>query len=240
MVLRDWWERVQGWALENLVAHGIPRGQDWLGLTPSGPHMSADQVRRQASALGGVAFLIDMGPRWVKRLLAHGSAEQAEAYAEHLIDQAAFVLRSQDIGVLVATPPMLARLCRRDELVELVQSTVKAIHWGGAHMDDDTRQFYSNDLFPGVKLHGTYGTTMLLGEAASEHLGLANDDPCIFDPLAPYIRHNRPARNGRGRTSACCAPVGQLELGEGGCRVTLPLRMGRAVGTGSGDRAVTA
>ena len=33
--------------------------------------------------------------------IAAGKAEEADAYSEHLIDQAAFVLQTQDIGVLM-------------------------------------------------------------------------------------------------------------------------------------------
>jgi hypothetical protein len=53
-------------------------------------------------------------------------------------------------------------------------------------MDADTRQLYRTEVFPGVVLDGTYGSTMVLG-GALERLGLTDEDPCIFDPPAPYI-----------------------------------------------------
>jgi hypothetical protein len=140
----------------------------------------------QAAAHCGLNFTIDMDPRWVKKLIAAGKAEEADAYAEHLIDQAAFVLLSQDIGVLTSTPPLLERLARRDELVELVRQRVQMIQWGGAHMDADTRQLLRTEVFPGVAIVGGYGSTMILG-GATERLGLSDDDPCIFDPYSPYI-----------------------------------------------------
>jgi hypothetical protein len=127
-----------------------------------------------------------MDPRWVKKLIAAGKAGEADAYAEHLIDQAAFVLQTQDIGVLMTTPPLLERLARRDDLVELVREKVQTIEWGGAHMDADTRQLYRTEVFPGQTLHGGYGSTMVLG-GAPERLGLTDDDPCIFDPFSPFI-----------------------------------------------------
>jgi phenylacetate-coenzyme A ligase PaaK-like adenylate-forming protein len=96
------------------------------------------------------------------------------------------VLETQDVGVLWSTPPLLERLARRDELVELVREKVQAIGWGGAHMDADTRQLYRAEVFPGVMLDGNYGSTMVLG-AAPERLGLTDEDPCIFDPPSPYI-----------------------------------------------------
>jgi phenylacetate-coenzyme A ligase PaaK-like adenylate-forming protein len=186
VVLRDWWDRMIAWQVAHLEARGAPRERDWLALIPSGPHMAGELMKRQPAALGGLSFLIDMDPRWVKKLLAAGKADEADAYAEHLIDQAAVVLQSQDIGVLMSTPPLLERLARRDDLVELVRDKVRMILWAGAHMDADTRQLYRTEVFPGLTLEGHYGSTMVLGGAA-ERLGLSDDDPCIFDPFSPSI-----------------------------------------------------
>jgi hypothetical protein len=148
--------------------------------------MAGALMRSQAAAVGGVAFTIDMDPRWVKKLIGAGKADEANAYAEHLIDQAAFVLQTQDIGVLWSTPPLLERLARRDDLVELVREKVELIEWGGAHMDADTRQLYRTEIFPGLTIAGGYGSTMVLG-GAPERLELTDEDPCIFDPPSPYI-----------------------------------------------------
>jgi hypothetical protein len=84
------------------------------------------------------------------------------------------------------TPPLLERLARRDELVELVNAKVKVIRWGGAHLDPDSRYLYRTEIFPEVKLFGAYGSTMMLG-FAGERSDLTDDDPCIFDPMSPYV-----------------------------------------------------
>jgi phenylacetate-coenzyme A ligase PaaK-like adenylate-forming protein len=186
VMLRDWWDRMLARQLAQLQAQGVPDGSNWLVLFPSGPHLAGEFMRRQAAALGGLAFAIDMDPRWVKQLIAEGKGDEAEAYAEHLIDQAAFVLETQEVAVLGCTPPLLERLARRDRLVELVRQQVHVIEWGGAHMDADTRHLYRTEVFPGLTLRSGYGSTMVLG-TASERLGLADDDPCIFDPFSPYI-----------------------------------------------------
>jgi len=47
--------------------------------------------------------------RLARLLLEDGKAAEAEAYAEHLVEQAAFVLRSQDIEVMITTPPLLSQ-----------------------------------------------------------------------------------------------------------------------------------
>jgi phenylacetate-coenzyme A ligase PaaK-like adenylate-forming protein len=186
VILPDWWERSIGWHRASLDARGVPHDVDWLILYPSGPHMAGELFRSQATLLGGDRFTIDMDPRWVKKLIAAGKFEEADAYAEHLIDQAAFILQTQDIGVLACTPPLLERLARRDDLVELVREKVHAIMWGGAHMDADTRALLRTEVFPGVQVIGDYGSTMILGGAV-ERPGLTDDDPCVFDAFSPYI-----------------------------------------------------
>jgi phenylacetate-coenzyme A ligase PaaK-like adenylate-forming protein len=186
VVLRDWWDRMLANAVARFGERGVPRHRNWLVLVPSGPHMAGELLRDQISAMRGVELTIDMDPRWVKKLLAAGKSDEADAYAEHLVDQAALVLQTQEIGVLVSTPPLLERLARRDDLVALVRRTVHSIIWTGAHMDVDTRHLYRTEVFPGAALHGIYGSTMVLG-GTNERIGLADDDPCIFDPFSPYI-----------------------------------------------------
>jgi acyl-CoA synthetase (AMP-forming)/AMP-acid ligase II len=184
--LRDWWDQIVGRLVATLDEREVPRNVDWLALAPSGPHMAGALARAQVAATGGLVFAIDMDPRWVKRLIAEGRASEAEAYAEHLLDQAAFVLATQDIGALMCTPPLLERLARRDDLVELVRRKVQVIQWTGAHMDADTRFLYRTEVFPDIDLHGLYGSTMILG-GADERLGLGDGDPCIFDPPSPCM-----------------------------------------------------
>jgi phenylacetate-coenzyme A ligase PaaK-like adenylate-forming protein len=186
VMLREWWDHMLAVQIAHLEERGFPRNRNWLALLPSGPHMAGALMRWQAAAMGGVGLAIDMDPRWVKKLIAAGKADEANAYAEHLIDQAAFVLQTQDVGVLWSTPPLLERLARRDDLVELVRENVEAIEWGGAHMDVDTRRLYRTEVFPGLQIDGGYGSTMILG-GAPERMGLTDDEPCIFDPPSPHI-----------------------------------------------------
>jgi phenylacetate-coenzyme A ligase PaaK-like adenylate-forming protein len=186
VLMRDWLDRMLGAMRANFAAHGFSPGPDWLGIVPTGPHIVGELFRRSAAAFGGYGFTIDLDPRWVKRLIAEGRGQNVGAYADHLIEQAAFVLRSQDIGVLMITPPLLERLALRQDLVELVNEKVHAISWGGTQLDLDSRELYKTEVFPGVALHGNYGSTMMLG-VASERPHLAGDEHCVFDPLSPYV-----------------------------------------------------
>jgi hypothetical protein len=62
VVLREWWDRMLAWQVAHLDARGVPRNGNWLVLIPSGPHMAGEMMRRQAAALGGMSFTIDMDP----------------------------------------------------------------------------------------------------------------------------------------------------------------------------------
>lgn len=166
---------------------GLSRRRNWLCITPSGPHGALEQARRAARAWGVVAFAIDMDPRWVKKQIGSGKQKEADLYAEHLVDQAENILGGQNIGCIYVTPPVLARMIRRDNVVDLIRGSVELISWGGASMDADTRRFYSTELFKGMKLNGGYGTTMALGSGGRQRFGAENADQTIFDPsLSPY------------------------------------------------------
>ncbi len=186
VLLRDWLERLIAWSSAQLDGHGVPWGVDWLVCVPSGPHMVGPVIAAQAAHREGLAFLVDLDPRWVKKLIAGGKAEEAAAYGEHLVDQLAHVLQTQDVGVLMITPPVLERLTRRDDLVKLVNEKVRAINWVGTQMDADTRYLYRTEVFPDTVLYSGFGSTMILGNA-SERPGLTDDDPCVYDPFSPYM-----------------------------------------------------
>jgi phenylacetate-coenzyme A ligase PaaK-like adenylate-forming protein len=206
VVLPGWWDQNTAGTSAALDAHGFPRNVNWLAVTPSGPHLAGQLGSRAVAERGGINFSVDMDPRWVKKLIAAGKVDEAGAYAEHLVEQAAFLLRTQDIGVLVTTPPLLERIARHDDLVDLINKKVQGIVWAGAHMDADTRYLYRAEVFPGVKLCGMYGSTMILG-SATERAGGNGDDPCVFDPPAPFITF-RVIDPGTGR------PVGYGERGQ--------------------------
>ncbi|MGH3166478.1 MAG: phenazine antibiotic biosynthesis protein [Trebonia sp.] len=184
--LRDWLNRILTWSNANLDAHGFTRGVNWLGIVPTGPHFVGELFARSAATHGDLGFRVDLDPRWVKKLIAQGKTDEASEYAEHVIDQAAFILQTQDIGVMTITPPLLERLVRRRDLVDLINEKVAAIRWGGTQMDPDSRFIYRTQVLPEVTLYGHYGSTTILG-IAGERPDSANDDRCVFDPFSPYI-----------------------------------------------------
>jgi phenylacetate-coenzyme A ligase PaaK-like adenylate-forming protein len=186
VLLRDWLDTLLGWSSAQLDGHGVPQNVNWLCAIPSGPHMVGPIIAEQARYRGGLAFAVDLDPRWVKKLIAEGKGAEAAAYGEHLVDQLAFLLETQDVGVLMITPPVLERLARRDDLVKLVNEKVSAINWVGTQMDADTRYLFRTEVFPDIVLYSGFGSTMILGNASERH-GLTDDDPCVYDPFSPYM-----------------------------------------------------
>ncbi|MFH8442992.1 phenazine antibiotic biosynthesis protein [Streptomyces sp. NPDC018026] len=184
--LEDWMRRGTEQVDARLRAHGVPVGAHWLTVAPTGPHLVGDVLQRAAAALGAPGLSIDMDPRWVRKLVAGGRADEAEAYTDHLVEQCRRVLVGQDIGVLAATTPLLERFAREDDLLEIINSRVDTIVWGGTHMDPDTRELLSTEVFPDVRLIGMYGNTMML-TALIERVGLTASEPCVFDPVSPYV-----------------------------------------------------
>jgi phenylacetate-coenzyme A ligase PaaK-like adenylate-forming protein len=141
--------------------------------------------RRVAAVLNSVLFTIDLDPRWVKKLLARGAADEAAAYVDHIIEQAGHILRTQDVTVLTTTPPLLQAIARDDDLVAVINGKVLRIHAGGAHFDEDTRGIL-REIFPNATVCNIYGSTMILGGAQTRE-GLSEDGPVVHDAHSPYI-----------------------------------------------------
>jgi phenylacetate-coenzyme A ligase PaaK-like adenylate-forming protein len=186
LMFEDWFTRYLAWAGRKAASGLGGSGINLLATTPSGPHMIGEVTVRQSHALGGKRFTIDIDPRWVKKLIERGDVDQLRAYVDHLVDQTADILASQDVGMIQTIPILLTKIAERPELVELVRAKVKRIAWGGAHMDPDTRAILREEVFPGIPIVGGYGSTTILSVAVErkqeQPSGLAT-----FDPFSPYV-----------------------------------------------------
>jgi phenylacetate-coenzyme A ligase PaaK-like adenylate-forming protein len=185
VILRDWWDLLLGEVSAHLDDLGVSRDINWLAMSPGGPHVVGETMRRLASDRGGMSFFIDLDPRWVKKLMAAGRTDEAGAYMEHLFDQTRFLLRTQRISLLMITGPMLARLAEHDDLADLVREKVSTILWGGASFDPDTRDLMRTEVFPGIGIYGGLGSTMIGGGPSLERPG--STDMSVFDPISPAI-----------------------------------------------------
>ncbi|MFC8045618.1 AMP-binding protein [Nocardia sp. NPDC057353] len=183
VMFEPWMEFALGWDEFHYADLGTV---NTLAIAPSGPHMFGEFATRRARRHDGVKFTIDLDPRWIKQLLARGATEEAERYAEHLIDQVGHLLTTQSVGILITTPPLLERVARRPELVAAIRDQVRFICWSGAHMDADTRDIFRTEIFPDIPLKGLYGSTTILGmsrERGEDH----PDGLPVFDAPSPYI-----------------------------------------------------
>lgn len=188
-MLREFADRMAAAEAAYLADAGVSKTGHWLSMFPSGPHGALDQARRSAAAYGDgiLVFAIDLDPRWVKKLAKQGPDAMA-GYVDHVVEQGAWVLQTQDVSSLRLTAPVLAKLAADDRLADLVREKIRYIGWGGAQMDPDSRYLYRTEIFPEATLRGAYGTTMALGGGCRERPGLGHDDPCIYDPnLSPYV-----------------------------------------------------
>lgn len=134
----------------------FPRGLNWLFIGPSGPHIIGRAARACARAMDSLEpFTLDFDPRWAKKL-PEGSLGR-KRYTEHILAQAERILRTQKIGVLFATPPVLASLAPHVDAIH--RERIQAIHFGGMVVTPELRRTLSRE-FPQALLLAGYGNTL--------------------------------------------------------------------------------
>jgi phenylacetate-coenzyme A ligase PaaK-like adenylate-forming protein len=180
--LPDWLEQVTRWQVEDFSAGGFERGRGLLCLMPGGPHGVGYFDQAVANRLGAIFHAIDLDPRWVKKIAARGETRQVDAYLDHVLDQARFILRTQDVRNLHATPPMIEAMAADDALVDLVNSKIRYLLLSGAHVDPDTLDVMRN-VFPDTEIALVFGSTMILSQAATRIV----EHTAVFDPRSPYV-----------------------------------------------------
>ncbi|OBH93324.1 AMP-binding protein [Mycobacterium sp. E2733] len=181
--LPDWVAQVVEWQTEDFAGGGFRRGQGFLCLMPSGPHGVGYFSRLVSERLGAVFHAIDIDPRWVKKIAARGAAAEVAAYVDHVVEQAAFVLGTQNVANLHTTPPLLEAMARDDRLVDLLNEKIRYLLLSGAHVDADTLDLLRG-IFPDTTITMAFGSTMVLSQAVTR---TADGDAFVFDPRAPYV-----------------------------------------------------
>jgi phenylacetate-coenzyme A ligase PaaK-like adenylate-forming protein len=135
---------------------GFPRGEPWLWVGPSGPHVIGKVVRELARQTGSMdPFSVDFDPRWSRRL-AEGSLAR-QRYLDHVTEQALDVLRREQVGVLFITPPALAAL--QPKLTDRQREAIHGIHYGGMSMTAATVNRF-REAFPNAVHLAGYGNTL--------------------------------------------------------------------------------
>ncbi|MFJ9693253.1 phenazine biosynthesis protein [Kitasatospora sp. NPDC101183] len=187
--------RLGAWTRARLTAHGVPETGDWLHLGPTGPHVVAFDTSRYAEP-AGLCHTVDLDPRWVKRLLGAGRQQEADAYIDHLLDQAGEILLTQPVRVLNTTPPLIEAICARPDLYELVSTRVEAIVWAGTSFSPESLRVVQEDFFPDVRLVGIYGNS-LMGVAPQRVPTPEDAYACVFEPFAETTRLDLVDEQGR-------------------------------------------
>ena len=181
--LPDWIAQVVQWQTEDFATGGFRRGEGFLCLMPSGPHGVGYFSRLVSERLGSVFHPIDIDPRWVKKIAARNAAAEVAAYVDHVIDQAVFILQTQNVANLHATPPLLEAMARNDRVVDLVNDKIRYLLLSGAHVDADTLDLL-REIFPATTITMAFGSTMVLSQAVTR---AADGGSFVFDPRTPYV-----------------------------------------------------
>jgi phenylacetate-coenzyme A ligase PaaK-like adenylate-forming protein len=167
---------------DTLSDEAFPKGADWLMVGPSGPRRLRLAIEHLAQHRGGICFMVDLDPRWVIKLLKSGQTKQAEAYKQHVVDQALTLLRAHEgIECLFTTPKLLEALC---EKVSLKKLGIKGVFCGGTEMTPQFHRFAVEELLDGVHFQPTYGNT-LMGLAVSKPLMAEDNYAVIYYPPSP-------------------------------------------------------
>src|SRR5689334_13117583 len=159
----------------------FPRGADWLMIGPSGPRRLRLAVEHLAQYRGGICFMTDLDPRWVIKLLKRGKFDEAEAYKQHVIEQALTLLRAHEIKCLFTTPKLLEALC---EKVSPRKMGIRGVFCGGTEMTPEFHRRAVEELLDGVYFAPTYGNT-LMGLAVHKPRVPEDDFAIIYYPPAP-------------------------------------------------------
>jgi len=186
VVYEEWLKQLVAWRTKGLNKPDGMNKKNTLAIIPSGPHIVGAINLRRAKALGGQCFRVDLDPRWVKKLIQKGDAENVQLYIEHLLDQAESIIASQSISYLVTTPKLLEAIARRRPLAKYLNDTLEMITWGGTSMDADTLDYLKTAIFPKVEMTASYGSTMILSETKARKDHYHNGSP-IFDSYSPYV-----------------------------------------------------
>lgn len=136
----------------------FPRDLNWLFIGPSGPHIIGKAAQACAKAMGSIdPFMVDFDPRWVRKLPPDSLARTR--YVEHVVEQAVQVLRTQEVGVLFATPPVLEVLASR--FSEAERASIRGIHLGGMRVSAEFLLRLRVEYFPSAVAMSGYGNSLM-------------------------------------------------------------------------------
>lgn len=156
---------------DHLDDETFPKGSDWLMLGPTGPRRLRLAIEHLAHYRGGIAFHVDLDPRWVNRLVKEQRWDELDRYKDHVTDQALKILKAHDIRCIFTTPKLLEGLAQK---IDLHRAGITGAFCGGTEMNAEFHRLAREEICPGVDFVPVYGNTLM---------GLAMPKP--FDPDNP-------------------------------------------------------
>ncbi len=161
----------------------FPRNHYWLMMGPTGPRRLRLAIEHLANVRGSSCYFIDLDPRWVKRLITNKHFDQAKAYMDHVVDQAANILKHRKVSGLFTTPKLLEALAER---VDIWDAGIRGVFCGGTTMLPQYTRFIVEEVLENrIGFYPTYGNT-LMGLAAS--VPLTPEDEYSISYYAPQPR----------------------------------------------------
>src|SRR2546426_1615244 len=152
---------------EKLPDAHFPRNHYWLMMGPTGPRRLRLAIEHLANVRGCSCYFVDLDPRWVKKVITAKQLDQAHAYMDHVVEQAAVILKHRKVSGLFTTPKLLEAL---GEKIDLWEAGVRGVFCGGTTMAPQYVRFIVEEVLEGrIGFYPTYGNT-LMGLAASAPL----------------------------------------------------------------------
>ncbi len=206
---RDFYQPVNAflnWYLDEVI--GFPRGGNWLFVGPTGPHGVSDSTRQLAETRGGMCYVIDLDPRFIKILYQQQDMRTVGLYMSHIRRQAYAILDTQAIDVLGSTPILIQAMA--PELKER-GCRFSGLMMGGTQLSPDLLGLLRTDYFPKTVHTAIYGNTLFGGAV----LGPPRPDSTdiVYYPIEPIVKIDlvdpqQPARRiGMGETGQVCVTV---------------------------------
>ncbi|MDE1480239.1 phenazine antibiotic biosynthesis protein [Xenorhabdus bovienii] len=184
-----WIQALVDWRMSSYKNRpGRPVGNT-LAAVPSGPHIGGAINKVRAQKLGGLCFMIDIDPCWVKRSISEGDMACVRRYSSHLADQIENMLLNQDIRFLVTTLPVLRELVKRTELVAYMKRSLTQITLDGTEINLDEVKFIASEVLPECEFSAGYSSTSALG--VSRSLLIEADSVRVeYDSFTPFITYD--------------------------------------------------
>jgi len=144
---------------KTLDDEAFPRGGYWLMIGPTGPRRLRLSIEYLANLRGSSCYFVDLDPRFVKRLIRERQLEQAQAYMDHVLEQALLILKHRTVSVLFTTPRLLEAL---GEKISIAEAGIRGVFCGGTEMSPQTVRFLVEEVLEGkVTFVPTYGNTLM-------------------------------------------------------------------------------